>query len=435
MYSYKWSVDGVSVYRPDSRTPQEQQFVSCARGAFPSLAKFYLRPDDAFAFDDGEKTIICDVFLDGIIEKTVHWQGYIPVHREEIDETGVVCVTFKDKRLRLEQSAIHRKYNSVFLMTYTATNTEYIYYDEEYCKPSNSPYSWQEVIDELFEAASMPTVILPFTPEEVPRNILFCGSVAECIQRLLCSIGCELVYKPFSGQMEILKLSDTGDTTPVDDAIAEGRLVYKNEIVDTQSIGKAVIWPADWYPIRQVVHKDLTIGTGKEAIDIHDYQLADETTKKVRDWRETEIQNALDGWFRADEDIRDETLYGVIEQEPNEDMTEVTRLLPTPQPTKGLQPGDQRHGHLTRVRNYVKPLTWQIRVEHFYPPFIRGRTLAGGLTADTVGFVMYTKSIEGGAFADTVHRVKAISILTPILENSTLAIWAAEHKWTVARVC
>jgi hypothetical protein len=221
-------------------------------------------------------------------------------------------------------------------------------------------------------------------------------------------------------------LSDNQDTEAITEAIDEGRLVA-NEVFtlsDEDRHGIAEIWPRDWYPIRTVESDTATFGTGERVICIRDHELANETTRKVLAARKTEISTACAAWFTAEGDIRDETYYGVIEQPPGEEIRQVQWWLP-----------DETGYQSTRIINNAVPMPWVKRVEHFYPPCLRGKTTTEGLGITVPELVEYWTSIKDGAYEDSGYFVKAISVVSEIDPEQDIVMWATEYKWLAVRVC
>ena len=435
LWGFSWEAGGQTVIAPDPMCEQVDQYICCPRGAFPGDALLYFRPDAAAALViDQEVDIVCKVYQrdygssNQTIE-TITFKGYIPTHRSEPDARGYVAVKFLDKRQKLLRTVLKREFNTVFLMTWTAADEEYIQYNDPHVKADNIPYEWQEICDALFAAAGLPPVSLPVAPDEPMKNFDADGTVSECLERFLCCLGCSLVYDPFTGDMSIVLLSDSGDTTARETARGEGRLVQSNEIDISQKHGTAIVKPADWYPIRLVVDTSISLGAGPVEVEIEDWELADETTKDVRTARRSEIFTALDAWFRAESDLRDETFYGVIKQVPCEEVAKVTWILSTPDNAPKV------HGHLTRIENFAMPVMWPKRYPYFYPPVLRGSTTASGLTITTIGRVLYWKSLPAGAFEETVYRVKAIGMVNNIDPLVDVLLWPPEHKWLAVRIC
>jgi hypothetical protein len=433
VYGYDWSVDGRSAIQVPSSETEERGYIDCPRGTRAGKACMYLRSvDAAFIVAAGtEVTIKCVVKKTNQsdqweIEKTVEWKGYIATECSAIDDSENCWVTFYDKRIHLERASIDRIFNSLFLMTWeTGGTTQHKIYDPDYCQASNVPYTFEEILDELFALTSLTTPSLPVTPDS-PDNIHAHGSVADVLAGLLATQGCDLLFNPFADELTIILLSDNQDTEAITEAIDEGRLVA-NEVFtlsDEDKHGIAEIWPRDWYPIRTVESDTATFGTGERVICIRDHELANETTRKVLAARKTEISTACAAWFTAEGDIRDETYYGVIEQPPGEEIRQVQWWLP-----------DETGYQSTRIINNAVPMPWVKRVEHFYPPCLRGKTTTEGLGITVPELVEYWESIEDGAYEDSGYFVYAISVVSEIDPEQDVVMWATEYKWLAVRVC
>jgi hypothetical protein len=371
VYGYDWSVDGRSAIQVPSSETDERAYIDCPRGTKAGKACMYFRATDAAAMvsSGAEVTIKCvvkkrDQADQWQTEKTVEWKGYIATECSALDDSENCWVTFHDKRIHLERASIDRIFNSLFLMTWeTGGTTQHKIYDPDYCQASNVPYTFEEILDELFALTSLTAPSLPVTPDS-PDNIHAHGSVADVLAGLLATQGCDLLFDPFADELTVILLSDNQDTPAITAAKDEGRLVG-NEIftlADEDKHGIAEIWPRDWYPIRTVESDTATFGTGERVICIRDHELANETTRKVLTARKTEISTACAAWFTAEGDIRDETYYGVIEQSPGEEIRQVQWWLP-----------DETGYQSTRIINNAVPMPWIKRVEHFYPPCLRGK--------------------------------------------------------------
>lgn len=436
-YGFDWTVGDWTPVTMQSFASDERAYIDCPRGTKAGKACFYFRRADALAMiaADSYVTIQCVVKRKALndqwqIERVVQWKGYLPTECSEIDESGNCWVTLRDKRIELEKAAIDQIFNSLFLMTWESNGTtQYKFYDEEYCKALNTPYPFDEILDELFAlTTTLAAPALPVSPDP-PENILACGSVSDVLAGLLATLGCDLVYDPFSEELTIVLLSDNQDTPAIIAAQNEGRLIHREQftLTETDKHGKVVVWPREWYPITNVTSDAGTFGVdGKRTVHIRDHALADEATKTVQPSRMTEITEACNSWFRAESDLRDESYFGVVEQSPGEEIRVVQWWLPD-HSEDGYQ--------MTRIVNNAVPMPWIQRSEHKTPPSIRGSASSTGLGTTVPELFFYWISIEGGGYVNSGYFCRGISTTGEIEPYAELIAWSTEHKWLALEIC
>lgn len=435
IYGYDWFVGGMSVLSLPSNVSEERSFIECPRGTKAGKACFYLREADALTLlaSGAEVTIRCAIKKKApndlwVLEKNVQWVGYIPTEMSEIDDSGNCWVTFRDKRIQLERAAIDVKFNSLFLMTWEIDGTtQYKFYDAEYCNTLNTPYTFDQILDTLFNQTTLTAPSLPVSPSP-PDNIHCHGTVADALSGLLATLGCDLLYDPFSGDLSIVLLSDSQDTGAVDAALAEGRLVHQEQFTlsDDDRHGVVVIWPREWFPIRNVESDTGSFGVGERTILIRDHELADETSKTVGASRKADIVDACEAWFTAESDLRDESYYGVIEQSPGEEIRVVQWWLP--------HSSDDGY-MMTRIVNNAVPMPWITRVENTIPTAIRGSATGTGLGTTTPELFFYWASVESGGYVNSGYYAKGVSTAGEIPAYSDLIAWATEYKWLALEIC
>lgn len=435
-YGFDWTVGDWTPVTMQAFASDERAYIDCPRGTKAGKACFYFRRADALAMiaADSYVTIQCVVKRKALndqwqVERVVQWKGYLPTECSEIDESGNCWVTLRDKRIELEKAAIDQMFNALFLMTWESNGTtQYKFYDEEYCQALNVPFTFDEIIDQLFGLTTLIAPALPVSPDP-PDNILACGSVSEVLAGLLATQGCDLVYDPFSEELTIVLLSDNQDTPAITAAQNEGRLIHREQftLTETDKHGKVVVWPREWYPIINVTSDSGTFGVnGKRTVHIRDHALADETTKTVQESRMTAITEACNSWFRAESDLRDESYFGIVEQSPGEEIRVVQWWLPD-HSEDGYQ--------MTRVINNSIPIPWIQRVENKTPPSIRGSASSTGLGTTVPELFFYWISIDGGGYTNSGYYCRGISTTGEIEPYAELIAWATEYKWLALEIC
>lgn len=436
-YGFDWTVGDWTPVTMQAFASDERAYIECPRGTKAGKACFYFRRADALAMiaADSYLTIRCTIKKKAAndqwqVERVVQWKGYLPTECSEIDDSGNCWVTLRDKRIELEKAAIDRVFNSLFLMTWEINgSTQYKFYDEEYCKFFNMPYTFEEIIDGLFAlTTTLSSPPLPVDPNP-PDNIQACGSVADVLAGLLATQGCDLVYDPFAEELSIVVLSDNQDTPAITTAQLEGRLIHREQftLTETDKHGKVVVWPREWYPISNVISDAREFGVdGKRTVHIRDHELADSFSKTVTESRMNTIAEACNSWFRAESDLRDESYFGVVEQSPGEEIRVVQWWLP-----HHSEDGYQ----MTRIVNNAVPMPWIQRVENKTPPVIRGSATGTGLGITTPELFAYWISLNEGGYVNSGYYCYGISTNGEIEPYASLVAWPTEHKWLALEIC
>ena len=429
-YGYKWDIDGLEVVTPQDGA---QQFIECERGTRSSKACFYLRREDADKLftASSSKTITVTPSIRNGSEwealEPIAFKGYLACERSEVDQLGNVLVTLRDIRHKLERASIDEPFNTVFLVALTSAGTRTLYtiYDSRTCQPSNVPWDYQDIIDKVLDPAGFGTIALPVAPG-TPDNIQCTGSCAEVLAGLLAAIGCDMVFDPFEGDLTIVKLSDNDTREELQAAKDDLRLIAKVErkLQDAEKHGEVVASPADYFPIRYVDSDTSNFGDGKQSVLIIDHQLADETTKKVKAARMTEIKQAVQDWYLAESDMLDETYYGIIKRGPSEKLRSVCWMLSNP-----------KANHRTRFVNDAIPMPWPKRTEHVYQASLVGKTTSGGLSTVSLEKVAYWKDAGTGIYADSGYFVEASTRVSSIIGVADVLLFPTEAKFVAVRVC
>jgi hypothetical protein len=428
--AFEWFVGGKPVVISDD---SGHQGVWCERGCYSGKAVFCVRQSDADALDLDAKVDIVVKRYDGdanTLAKTTTFKDYYVVRKEIAENRDKnVIIELRDKRVLLERAAVNTEYNTVKIVTIGSgsSTTYYTFYVEEFCQASNVPYTMQEIVDELFTLAELTAPAISGSPSD-PDNIAAKGTCAEVIQGLLASMGCDLVLDPFTGSLTIELLSGSQDVATMDAAIANGQSVddglHEITLASNDKWGKVVISPADWFPVQYVTDLTTTFGDGKRTAVIRDYQIA-ESTGAVKSARATEIQSACSAWFKAQDDVFRDSLWGIVEQAPGTDIRCVYWKVE----------GGRRNdiGTRTIVENNAIPIPWAKRTEYEVAGYIRGKTI-GTLSATPVK-VAYWKQNVDGSFTDTEKCIYAVTYIATIPADKDLAIWPGERTWIAQEIC
>ena len=103
------------------------------------------------------------------------------------------------------------------------------YYDDS--TNSGTPYTWQEMLDEVWPAwLSTTAPTLPYTPHETPIGFDFRGSSPyEAVGIILSRIGCALRYVPSTGEYEVDRVGVLAGQSTAQDQLAEKYKKYLDD--------------------------------------------------------------------------------------------------------------------------------------------------------------------------------------------------------------
>lgn len=373
-------------------------FIECARGTASGRACFYLRSVDAdtvflqTSVDLKARLYVRDSNDVMKLTETVTFKEYYPCERSEVDEWGNVYVTLRDKRSLLESATISQRFNQVFLVALTTaySRTLHTLYIPAYCLASNVPHTFAQIMAAVFAPSTLSPPALPISAP-LADNVYANGTCADVLSGMLASIGCDLVLDPFTGTLSIVELSGT-QSFPL---LASVNPIANNtqSLKASERVGEVVAVPQDYFPVRPVQPITGTFGTGTRSINVFDHQLADETTSQVSASRMTQIKIAVQDWYRAENARRDETYTTIIPQVPGAQLRSVRWEV---------------FDAATIAVNDAVPMPWITPTGHWYQAGLIGKTLAGGMTANTATrCTLYLRS--GGAWAITVLEVDAIA--------------------------
>jgi hypothetical protein len=432
-YGFGWQVDNYDVIEVDD-LDQLPMFIECNRGARPSKACFYLRREDADALfgmsvavnitaktytqeEEGEENT---PWVEG---DPVVWKSYYPCARSEPDETQNVYVTLKDKRVLLERAVLNTEWNTVDLVAFEpGSETLYNFYTDEFCKASNVPYTFADIIKKIFDETTLTLPSVPSVTINPATNLSARDDCASILQGVLASVGFDLVFDPFADTLTITDLNTAQDESIRDTATTDGKLIAKEDLKtnDSDMVGIAKVLPSDYFPVNIVTNDTATFGSGKRSIVIADHQLADKTSYTVKTARLAEIVAACEKWHRSQNDIFAETFWGLLKQIPGAGIYSIRWNLASDEATE------------TRMANWVPPLPWPKRTEYQIDTMFRGKAKA---SISTLARVEYYKQEATGTFTATGKEIKAVSIGAAIATDSDVAFWPGERQFIALKVC
>lgn len=136
------------------------------------------------------------------------------------DENAAYLVHFYDKRhllrMHVEESTQYNVRRAAW--PGTAADNYLLRYYETSLNGDEEPFSWQEVIDDLWGglpaslAGSSPTIPASYTPDGLPSGLQFFGvSTWNAIHIVLAKIGCTTAYDPMADTFSIVKLGGDQD--------------------------------------------------------------------------------------------------------------------------------------------------------------------------------------------------------------------------------
>lgn len=432
-YAFSWTVSNFDVMDFDEADEPQQMFIECNRGAKPSTALFCLRRDDADALfaAGGPVDITATPYekeenaTDWTEKEKIVWKAYYPCDRTEPDEFQNVWITLKDKRVLLERAVLNTEWNTIDLVAFEpGSETLYNFYTDEFCKASNTPHTFADIIKKIFDETTLTLPTVPAVTVNPVTNISGRNDCATLLQGLLASVGFDLVLDPFADTLTITDLGDTQDESIRETAKTDGKLIAKKDMeLDSEDMfGIAEVLPSDYFPVNVVLSDTATFGGGKRSIVIADHQLADATSFTVKTARLTEITDACEKWHRSQDDIFSETFWGLLKQVPGASIYSIRWNLPSE-----LGPTE------TRMENYVPPMPWPKRTEFKCAVMFRGKSKAAIGTA--LGRVEYYEQSKTGAFTATGKEIKAVTIGAEIPNNSDVAFWPGERQFIALKVC
>lgn len=425
IYAYKWTVDGFDVETPDAESHPIRQYIDMPRGCIAGTAKFYLRAEDA-------KTLIGKTSVDIVaeihtrnvdksdeweIEKTLTWSEYIPVEVAEADQSGGSMVTLKDKRHKLDRKVEGKIWNQVRYVTEPASGVETITHERLYLN-GGSPYTYQDIVDEL--CGDLPAPTLPSGGDGEPNNLFCNGSVAEFLDGLFASLGVAMAID-LAGAVTLVDVSDN----ELPEALTEARKDRRIAMVDADIAkhGKVVMWPSMYYPYHPKSSTEV-FGEGADLREVHiiDHELSDKNDGMDGD-RKTAIMEAVEAWYTAERNMYDETFYGLLDVTPGPGVVHTTWSLNAP----GL-------GHHTRVRNYSPPIPWPTRFEAPPPTPLWGLTDTT-IASDSTGEVKIDDPVVGGMWTTTAKRQFVYNRGPAITSGKRVILFPMDDRWCVVEVC
>jgi hypothetical protein len=420
-YGYKWTVGGFDVERPENAT--SDQYIDMPRGAVSGFAQFYVRTDDAKKLlKQSAVDLVAKVFTkeddgedDWAQSDTLTWKDYIPVEIAEETQSGFSLVVLRDKRHKLDRAMKAKIWNEVRYVTFTASFVETITWEPLHWN-AGVPFTYQDIVTELLGSLTAPS--LPAGGSDNPQNIKSTGTNAAALDGILASLG----YAIGLSRDGTLSYIDVGNAT-VPSKVTEAR---KEKLIDTIEgdpvfHGKAVIWPAKYYPYHPR-SSDATIGgSDPEEIVIVDHHISDKNAG-VLSARLTAIQTAVTAWFQGERNNYDDTFYGLLDVVPGPGITRVTWTL-----------GDDMEGTRTRVQQYSPTLPWPERTEPPAPTPLWGKTF-NLIAADSTGEVFVDD--PSGASWVTTSKLQFVYNRGPaIATDKRVILFPMDDRWCVVEVC
>lgn len=265
---------------------------------------------------------------------TTTWAGYYVIRSETITgdpDNSAHWITLADRRWLLERSAANVRYNL------RQNKTDYVTITTN----SGTPYTWQEVLDDLW--ALLPGVAgaapsLPITPGSTPENLVFDGMTAwRAINQVLTAIGCGAVLDPHAGTFNYVELKATQADLATQKTDNRDRLLWAfapSELPESQYVDKVAVTfhkipgiDDDSLPFASKPDvEEVSLGVGGTAgtkWPIVDTMFGFDDNSAVRTARAGEIKDALIGLLRPGAESWGSRFSGVLEIPCGSEITDV----------------------------------------------------------------------------------------------------------------
>lgn len=328
--------------------------VRVPRGLRHGEANFLLSNEDLDSLDlTTEIDIECE-HEDG----TTKWPGWYVIKTQlatRDQDNPAHWVTLADRRYVYDRIAANTRYN-----LRTGPDDSWV----ESSLLAGSPYTWQDIIDDLWSllpdtAGTVPTIPPWYFGETTPENLDFEGlTVWRSICQVLTAIGCAAVYDPLTEKFSIVRLIDTqtGLSTLRDDN--DDRILwnfrpeslvevnYPKEVsVSFQKVPGAGESPwLEAADVETVLVDPLGLEDAKWPILDTMFSWDDNSAERTE--RANEIADALKGLLKPVAEPWGEVYSGVIEFVCGEDVTEVEWI------------SDGSRGMQTVVRHSYVEIDW-----------------------------------------------------------------------------